>query len=242
MNLIIDQGNTKAKIAVFKNDKIIVKFETEKPDIGFIEDLANKYDIENVILSSVKEIEEEVKEKLKHNFSFFLTLDNKTALPFKVNYQTKHTLGADRIAAIAGADAENGKGAKIVIDAGTAITYDFMDSERVFQGGNIAPGLRLRFMSLNQFTGALPLVDIEGEYPFIGKSTETAIRCGVVDGVVFEIEGFINNIKKHYSNVFVFLTGGDAKFLSEKVKYPIFVDKNLVLKGLNRILNYNVEK
>ncbi len=242
LNLIIDQGNTIAKVAVFEKNIIIEKTIYEDLSSEILLSLGHKYNIENVIISSVKKIEGSVIEKIQENFLNLIYLNQNTSLPFKIGYKTPNTLGVDRIAAIAGAEAEKEDSNIIVIDAGTAITYDFMDRHKVYRGGNIAPGMQMRFKSLNEFTDALPLVDKTGELPDFGNTTQTAIRCGVIKGLVYEIEGFIEEMQKKYDSVFVFLTGGDAFFLSENINYPIFVDKNLVLKGLNRILNYNVEK
>ena len=130
----------------------------------------------------------------------------------------------------------------LIIDAGTAITYDLLLKQGVFTGGNIAPGIRMRLKALNHFTGKLPLVEKIGDFPLMGTDTETAIRAGVIQGVLFEMDGYIRELKAIYPDLLVFLTGGDAFLLAEKLKTPIFVDKNIVLKGLNRILYYNAEK
>ncbi|KAA6311537.1 Type III pantothenate kinase, partial [termite gut metagenome] len=127
----------------------------------------------------------------------------------------------------------------LVIDAGTAITYEFIDAAGQYHGGNISPGLQMRFKALHQYAGRLPLVQPEGEMPPIGESTETAIRCGILKGIEYEITGYITNFRSKYPNLLVFLTGGDNFSFDTKVKNSIFADKFLVLKGLNRILNYN---
>ena len=243
MNLVIDQGNTKAKIAIFDDRNELVVFEevnhlTEE----IICSLKERYGIHQCILSTVKALPDSLISFLQQSFHPFVNLLPGVLLPVEIGYKTPQTLGCDRIAAVVGAAEQINNEAVIVVDAGTAITYDFMDEERVFVGGNIAPGIHLRMRALNEFTGKLPYVTPDGELPLLGESTETAIRSGVVNGICFEIEGFIAKIKAEHPSVLVFLTGGDAIFLAEKLKYPIFVDKKLVLKGLNRILNYNVEK
>ena len=241
-SLIIDQGNTRTKAAIFINGQIEKISEYDYITFKILITLKKEYDVDKCILSTVRKVDKEEFEEYKSLFDKFIFLDSTVKLPVKVSYSTPETLGADRLAAVVGASEQISCEPVIVIDAGTAITYDFLDEKGVFQGGNIAPGVNLRFKSLKDYTGALPLVEKEGETTDIGKSTKTAIRNGVVNGVIYEIEGFINTIKATHPSVLVFLTGGDSNYLSEKLKCPIFVDNNLVLKGLNRILNYNVEK
>ena len=242
MNLIIDQGNTSTKLAIFKKNELVAKAIYSNINIEDISGFAQRYDIDNVIISTVKGKKEEISNELKDIFKNIFNLDDKLKLPFDIDYKTPSTLGADRIAAMAGAMTEVENQALLVIDAWTAITYDFMDNKKIYHGGNIAPGLTMRFTSLNEYTNLLPLVDKEGDLPMLGDSTITAIRCGVVKGIVYEINGFINEVKTNFPEVFVFLTGGDSNFLAKNINYTNFVDENLVLKGLNRILNYNVEK
>ena len=127
----------------------------------------------------------------------------------------------------------------LVIDAGTCITYEFIDSKGQYHGGNISPGMQLRFKALHQFTGRLPLVDTNGRKLPMGRDTETAIRAGVMKGMEYEISGYIESMKHKYPELLVFLTGGDDFSFDSSVKSIIFADRFLVLKGLNRILNYN---
>ncbi|MDO5571065.1 MAG: type III pantothenate kinase [Bacteroidales bacterium] len=242
MNLVIDQGNSKTKIAIFDNNDQKEIFEADFIEKEIITSILQKYEIENCIFGTVKNVEDTILNFLKDKFKHFILLNSSTPLPVKLGYKTPSTLGMDRVAAVVGANAETPDCPVIVIDAGTAITYDFITKDGVFEGGNIAPGMKMRLKSLNEYTDKLPLVDAKGETPIVGYNTETAIRSGVVNGICYEIEGFISQIKAIHPSVLVFLTGGDAFFLSEKLKCLFFVDKNLVLKGLNRILNYNVER
>ena len=154
-------------------------------------------------------------------------------------YESKNTLGRDRIAVAVGANFLCSNRNVLIIDAGTAITYEFVDENNVYQGGSISPGLGTRLKSLHEFTKQLPLVEPKDIDILYGKDTETAILTGVVNGVTFEIEGYINQFKEKYDNLFVFLTGGTAFFFERKLKSIIFASPNLLLIGLNRILNYN---
>ena len=172
-----------------------------------------------------------------------IVLDNRTPLPIYNHYSTPQTLGADRLAAVVGAYYEapllTGEHAPaLVIDLGTAITYDFITSDGHYLGGNISPGMDMRFRALHTFTDRLPLVDPHGEHPSIGHSTDTAIRCGILDGIRYEIEGTIRQFLVKYPQLLIFLTGGDAIDFEETPKNRIFADKFLVAKGLNYILQY----
>ena len=129
-----------------------------------------------------------------------------------------------------------------MIDAGTCITYELLDAAGCYHGGNISPGLQMRFKALHQFTGKLPSVSAEGPLLEIGKDTETAIRAGVLKGIEYEITGYIMALKHKYPELLVFLTGGDDFSFDTNLKSIIFADRFLVLKGLNRILNYNNDR
>lgn len=173
--------------------------------------------------------------------TLLLKFDHSSELPIKIGYATPETLGLDRIAAVVGAVMQCPDKAVLIVDAGTCVTYDLLTADGTFAGGNIAPGIRLRLRAMHEHTGKLPLIDDAGETPEIGFSTETAMRAGAVLGVAYEIEGYIARLNKVYPDLFVFLTGGDALKLAAKIKSRIFVDENLVLTGLNRILQENAK-
>ncbi len=240
VNLIIDQGNTMVKLAVFEEGKLIVLQEEAKLEIANIEELKSKYGITSCVLSSVRNDADEELSQLKDLFKKFIFLKSTTKLPITLRYKTPTTLGCDRIAAVVGAQIENEMGTSMVIDAGTAVTYDVIEEGLTFVGGNISPGLRLRFRALHDYTGKLPLIDSQGEVLDYGATTETAIRSGVVFGFISEIKSYIEKIKIQAPNARVFLTGGDAKFIANHIdEKDVVLDKMLVLKGLNRILEYN---
>lgn len=174
-----------------------------------------------------------------------LYLDGETPIPIINRYNTPQTLGTDRLAAVIGAYAEGKRRTGIhapilVIDLGTAITYDFITAEGEYLGGNISPGIDMRLRALNAFTDKLPLVSHQGECPPVGHSTETAIRSGVINGVKHEIHGTIQHFLVKYPQLLIFLTGGDAIDFDEPLKKRIFADKFLVIKGLDQILKYNL--
>lgn len=241
MNLVIDQGNTFAKIAIFDNDKLIHVQQYATMNIALLEEFTRNYPIDCAILSTVKDIDSGILSFLRASIRLFIELNHKTELPFQIAYKTPATLGRDRIAAVAGVF-ENNKGKNcLVIDAGTAITYDFIDSDGIYHGGNISPGIEMRFKALHHFTGKLPEVQPEGEIPALGFNTDTAIRSGVMQGIFYEVNGYIQDLRDKYPDLLVFLTGGSVKYFEDRVKSPIFADNNIVLNGLNCIIKYNAK-
>lgn len=198
--------------------------------------------LKKVILSSVKPSDEELKHFLAENFDQFLELDHQTKLPIENLYETPETLGKDRIAAAVGANELFPDQNLLIIDAGTAITYDLVSEKNQFVGGNISPGLEMRFKALNHFTGKLPLVGHQDDFQPIGRNTTEAIRAGVQNGLIFEIAQTIDLFNRNYQNLQIIMTGGDSNFFERKLNYSIFVHFNLTLIGLNRILEHNAEK
>lgn len=242
MNLIIEQGNTKLKVAIFDCGKIVSFIFVDKDDTSRIKDIVRQYNPAQGIISSVVNTDEALTVYLKEHLSRFISLDEHTPIPIRLEYETKDTLGRDRIAAAAGACYLQPGRNLLVIDAGTAITYEVIESAGIYIGGNISPGLTTRFKALNKFTERLPLVKEKNDVPLIGTSTETAILAGVINGIVYEMDGFIDSMKVKYDDIFVFLTGGHSFYFERRLKSHIFADANLVLVGLNRILEYNAKK
>lgn len=240
MNLIIDIGNTRTKLAVFENDIIAYQTTVDQLDVEKLEKLKTEYpDMSQVILSSVKDYDADIKNYLKNTFSLFIEFDHKTPTPITNLYKTPETLGFDRLAAAIGAASLMPNRNLLVIDAGTAITYELVTDKNEYLGGNISPGLESRFRALHQFTGKLPLISQSDEFLTIGNDTESAIRSGVQMGLLFEVEQYIHFFSNKYKDIVVFITGGDIKFFDKKLKNSIFVNSNLTLVGLNEILKYN---
>lgn len=198
--------------------------------------------LKKAILSSVKPYDEELKRILSEEFDQFLELDHQTELPIENLYETPETLGKDRIAAAVGANELFPGQNLLIIDAGTAITYDLVSEKNQFIGGNISPGLEMRFKALNHFTGKLPLISYSDEFELIGRNTTDAIRAGVQNGILYEMGQNIDFFNKNYRNLHIIMTGGDANFFDKKLNYSIFVHFNLTLIGLNRILEHNAKK
>ncbi len=239
MNLIIDIGNSFAKVAVFEGSEMVETFRFPNRSLEGLSDVVRSYSLDKGIVSSVIAIDRKMEKQLNSSGVPLLTLGPDTPLPIRNLYETPETLGPDRLAAVVGAY-ERCKGTNaLVIDTGTCITYDFIDASGRYHGGNISPGITMRFKALHAYTDRLPLVETCGEFDALGVSTETAIRAGVMRGVELEIKGYIREMQDKYGRLFVFLTGGDVVSFETTEKSSIFADEYLVLKGLNGILNYN---
>lgn len=239
LNLAIDQGNTFTKVSLFEELQLLRSYRYRNFHTGIMQSLFNEYDIGSAIYSSVLEYSPEIENIIATNIKKFIILTNATPMPMTIDYATPGTLGHDRIAAAVGALGEMPGKNILIIDAGTAVTLDIVTLDGHFIGGNITPGLKIRFESLHNYTGKLPLINTDGDIPLIGYDTPTAIRAGVVNGLIAEIDGYISSISEKFKDLTVFMTGGDAPFLSKRIKSPIFDDENLLMKGLNRILLYN---
>ena len=244
MNLVLDLGNSFSKIAVCDNKQVIESATYEKITSREIAYFHTRYKgLKGVIISSVVNYSRELIDYLNNLYSICIELDHSTSIPLENRYRTPDTLGYDRIAAAVGAYTIYPGKTVLVIDAGTAITYDMVTSEGEFVGGNISPGLEIRFKSLNKYTNRLPYLQRPKERPpLVGSSTGEAIQSGIVNGLLFEVDGFIDAISQKYPKLQVVLTGGDAKYFVGKLKSSIFVDLNLNLIGLNRILEHNADQ
>jgi type III pantothenate kinase len=241
MNLSVDIGNTRSKIALFEGDKLFCTQAMESVFSPAWEELFAQHNIENGILSSVKSNDEELLCFLQQKTKHFIELSHRTPLPIQIDYSTPETLGKDRLAAVIGAYTLMPQHDILVIDAGTAITFDFLSANGCYHGGAIAPGLTMRFRALHEFTGKLPLLSPKEDTPLVGRSTDEAIRSGVVGGMIAEIEAYAQALREQYPQLLIFLTGGDAFFFEKKLKSSIFANSNLVFIGLNRIIDYNVK-
>ena len=242
MILAIDVGNTKIKVAIFELDTMIFKEEyTNETFLEGLKKIYKKFPTSNkTIVSSVSNVSKEVILLLqsKSNVS---VLTSESVFPFENKYATPLTLGMDRKVIVAGAALKFPKQNCLIIDAGSCITYDFIDENKNYFGGAISPGIEMRYKALNNFTAKLPL--LEKEYPThtIGNSTNQSIHSGIVNGVVHEIEGFIGDYSRRNKHLTIILTGGDALFLAKRLKNPIFANSNFLLESLNLLYQYNIQ-
>ena len=212
-----------------------------------VERLFDLYDISDSIISSVVNIEAAVVNTLHRRSQHFVLFDHNTPVPIVNRYDTPQTLGQDRLAAAVGAKSLCPDENLLIIDAGSAITYDFVSDKGEYMGGNIAPGLKMRFTMLQRMTKKLPLVEVEENelIPLFGKNTRDAIAAGVIRGIAYEVKGYMRTLSEKVPHFQTFLTGGNAPYILNNVrtsrteKREIRVEKNLVLIGLNTILCAN---
>jgi type III pantothenate kinase len=240
MNLIVDVGNTYVKFAIFNQAELIYKLNFKPNEFKKQYKIIKKDfpKLKNAIISSVGHLNEKHVELIEDDLNV-IQLSAKTSLPFKNLYQTPKTLGVDRMALVSASVDQFSDKNVLIIDAGTCITYDFITTENNYLGGAISPGIRLRYKTLNNLTANLPFLDTALPKSIIGNSTESSIHSGVVNGVVKEIDGIINQYRDEFSDLTVILTGGDTNFLSNQLKNTIFANSNFLLEGLNFILEYN---
>jgi len=240
MNLIIDIGNSFVKLAVFEQNELkhkeVVKLNLIIEHVKLIKEKYNE--INQAIVSSVGRLEQKDLDVLSKSFNLFI-LDSKIKQPFNNLYKTPKTLGVDRIALVSASVDQFPDNNVLIIDAGTCITYDFINKDNAYLGGAISPGIKTRYKALNNLTANLPLLETKQPEHVIGNSTESSIHSGVVYGVLKEIDGIIMEYNDIYPDLTVILTGGDANFLSKQLKSSIFANSNFLLEGLNYILQYN---
>ena len=212
-----------------------------------VERLFDLYDITDSIISSVVDIEAAVVNTLHRRSQHFVLFDHNTPVPIINRYDTPQTLGLDRLAAAVGAKSLCPDENLLIIDAGSAITYDFVTEKGEYIGGNIAPGIKMRFTILQRMTKKLPLVDAEENelIPLFGKNTRDAIAAGVIRGIAYEVKGYMRTVREKMSHYQTYVTGGHAQYILNNVrtsrneKRELHYERNLVLIGLNRILVFN---
>lgn len=240
MLLAIDVGNTQIKGAVFEQNTIVYKeiinYSDWKNSLNKI--IINFPKITDLVISSVGKLTE--KDFLEFNALLTVVFISKQSrFPFKNLYASPETLGIDRMILASGAVLQYPNVNRLIIDAGTCITYDYVDANDNYLGGAISPGIRLRYESLHSYTAKLPLLSINAPKQLIGNSTEQSIHSGVINGVLMELDGFINFNLNRNDNFIIILTGGDADFLAERLKNTIFANSNFLLESLNQIFQYN---
>jgi len=239
MNLVIDYGNTFAKVGIFNQQTLVEKHTFS--DAHKLHQFLDQSTAENFLISSVNADEHQVLSWARHAQRKFI-LHHTLPLPITNLYATPNTLGVDRLAGVCGAQQLFPHKHRLVIDAGTCITFDFVDNEGNYHGGAIAPGLSMRFQALHTFTARLPLISPVDQPDLIGDSTETCIQSGVINGMLAEIDGIIQQYHAKFDELEVILCGGDSHFFENKLKRSIFAVPDLVLVGLNSILIYNVNR
>jgi len=236
--LCFDFGNTRLKVAVFKDEHLEDIIVLEDNSDAAIVDLINKYQPQNSILSSVVNHNQTIETILSARTKFHL-LNSRTKLPFTTPVGKPETIGADRLALSAAAVHIFPNAHNLVIGMGSCITYNFVNKDSEFLGGGISPGLEMRLKSLHNYTAKLPLVSANSNVPLVGYDTVTNILSGVILGIVYELDGFIDEYRRKFDNFNVLLTGGDMVYLASHLKSKIFADSELIFKGLYALSQVN---
>jgi type III pantothenate kinase len=242
MLLAVDVGNTRIKVAVFEGGIILERFvfpelELQKNILIILKKFEKLTDL---VVASVGNIEKSAFLYFEKDLNIHF-ISNEDPFPFANLYATPKTLGIDRMVLAAGATLQFPNQNRLVIDAGTCVTYDFIDANDSYLGGAISPGIRLRYESLHNYTAKLPLLALEDPEDLTGKSTSASIHSGVVNGLAYEIDGFIEEYKARYSNFIIILTGGDTDFLAKRLKNTIFANSNFLLESLNQTFQYKID-
>jgi type III pantothenate kinase len=236
--LCLDFGNTRLKAALFSHDQLIQQTVLENDDPGTITQLLQQWQPQKAILSSVVNHNPAI-EAILAQHTLFHVLNHQTQLNFTSPVGKPQTIGADRLAlAAAAVHFYPGKN-NLVIGLGSCITYNFINQQQQFLGGAISPGMEMRFKSMHDYTAKLPLVQKDWNFPVIGYDTNSNLRSGVLAGISFEIEGYIDFYASKYGNFNVVLTGGDAGYFARRLKNKIFADLNFLFKGLYAISEVN---
>jgi type III pantothenate kinase len=241
LKLILDIGNTRIKAALFEASELKHFFVFSSTNDLLQADLFQKYPVTYCIIGSVvNDIEPFIAELKKR--TDVLVFTSETPVPIINAYKSAHTLGSDRLAgAVGGNFLFPGKNV-LVIDAGTCIKYNFVNSNNEYIGGAISPGLQMRFKAMHTFTSRLPLLEVDEKYDeLIGTNSAESILSGAQIGAIAEVDGCIALYKEQYPDINVIITGGDVNFFEKRLKNSIFADQNLILKGLNEILDYNIK-
>lgn len=240
-NLVIDIGNTTNKLAVFEDGNLLEFDRVAELNIAVLKHWVEKFAPKHAAICSVSKDPEDLIIYLAAHCRL-INFNNQTTGGIVNNYKTPDTLGLDRLAKLIAVSDETKKGTQLIIDAGSCITFDLLTKEQAYFGGSISPGIGMRFKALHAFTGKLPLIAWERktEIPN-GDSTENAIIRGVLQGILNEVKGYIGDYVEEYPDLTIWLTGGDAEFLSHQLKNSIFApqikeDPLLVLKGLNKVI------
>ncbi len=239
MNLLIDIGNSSIKLAKSAGTDLCEEVIQSQISTDFLSIyLSTGLKVERAIVADSGKVPDFLKAFLEEKQIQLHVISPQWKLPFSIHYETPETLGKDRLANVAGALALYPGKNCLIIDAGTAVTYEYL-IEGNYLGGAISPGLKTRFKALADQTDKLPLLEASDDFIFPGNSTRNSILSGVILGLVHELNGHIDSFLSQYPNGSILLSGGDSKFLAKRINSHIFAHPNLVMIGLNHLLNSN---
>jgi type III pantothenate kinase len=241
--ICIDAGNSLIKVAYFEESVIlsVASFSLEETD-GLLHHIESLSRADACIVSSVSVVRGEVIDVLQRKSAYFMELTSDTPVPVCNLYKTPESLGKDRLAAIVGANSLFPNKDILVFDFGTAMTVDFIDENGNYHGGNISPGLNMRFRALHDYTKKLSLQSPADDYRLLGDTSATAIISGVQNGMLFEVNNYIDHFIKLFPDLIIIFTGGDIFFFADKIFKCTFAEPNLVVIGLEKIIKFNINK
>jgi type III pantothenate kinase len=236
--LCFDFGNTRQKVAVFRDDQFEEEITLPNGEMFTVERAMYVHQPQKTILASVINHNPAI-ENLLASQSKFHKLSHHTKINFTTPVGKPETIGADRLALAAAAVHFHPGKNNLVIGLGSCITYNFINQYSEFLGGSISPGMHMRFKAMEVFTAKLPEVHAEWNFPIIGYDTKTNMQSGVIAGIAYEMDGFIDEYAKKYGNFNVVLTGGDSAYFARRLKNKIFADSNFLFKGLYALSETN---
>ncbi len=238
MNLLVDVGNTRLKYA-FVRDNGEMRIGFRPADLpADLQTVYKETGPVDIFLAGSGRIPGELRNLLRSFAGFWLESAPGMRYPVEIAYEPADTLGIDRIAACVGARKLFPGKELLVIDSGTAVTYNFLTADGVFKGGDISPGVLLRFRALHDYTDKLPLLQPEPVWGICGGNTGEAIRNGVMNGMLFEIDRYIMEFRQDHPQGEVVLTGGNRLYFEGKLPVWIRMNKDLVFNGLHEILEF----
>ena len=242
MNLVVDIGNTLLKLAVFDGGRLVAQQCVGELREETFAGLLGGARAARAVVASTRGEAPAIVEAVRRHTDYLLEFTPATPVPIGNAYLTPATLGRDRLAAAVGAATLYPRRNALIVDFGTAVTLDFVSADGVFRGGCISPGMAMRFRALHEYTAALPLCAATDSAELLGRTTDEAVRLGVMNSLAFEIEGYIARMQGEIEDLCVIFTGGDTNFFAKRIKNTIFANCNLVFWGLNRILEYNASE
>ena len=242
MNRVVDIGNTLLKLAVFDDGRLVAQQCVGELREETFAGLLGAARAARAVVASTRGEAPAIVEAVRRHTDYLLEFTPATPVPIGNAYLTPATLGRDRLAAAVGAATLYPGRNALIVDFGTAVTLDFVSADGVFRGGCISPGMAMRFRALHEYTAALPLCDATDSAELLGRTTDEAVRLGVMNSLAFEIEGYIARMQGEIEDLCVIFTGGDTNFFAKRIKNTIFANCNLVFWGLNRILEYNASE
>ena len=243
MNIIVDIGNTFCKVAVVDKNEVVEERVAEVLDEAVLADMVVRYTPSMAAVASTRGDGEAVVSVVARHVDRVLHVTQATQMPIDVEYDTPQTLGVDRVAVAVGVKQLYGCGDALIIDMGSAITFDLLEGG-VFRGGNISPGVAMRLRALHEYTASLPLCEASADFSTerLGRSTREAVTEGVMRGVLHEIEGYVTSFLAEKQKIRIIFSGGDAKYFVNRIKNAIFAGRMVMYIGLNTILEYNAAK